>query len=89
MFIDMLPQRLRIKLIIYIFKNSYEKIPYLNQQSESFLGWICPLLKQNYIPIEQYIYYETDQTEEIFFLSKGTAGFVLPFKKNIVYLEIN
>ena len=46
-------------------------------------------MKWNYIPTEQYIYYETDQIVEIFFLIKGLAGFVLPFKKNIVYIEVN
>lgn len=45
-------------------------------------------MKQSFIPIEQYIYYETDQITEIYFLTKGNAGFVLPFKRNIVYIEI-
>ena len=73
---------------MYIFKENYENINFLNIQAESFLGWICPLMRQNFIPIEQYIYYETDEVQEIFFLSWGLAGFVLPFKKNIVYIEI-
>ena len=25
--------------------------------------------------------------EEVYFLTKGSAGFVLPFKQNIVYIE--
>ncbi len=49
---------------------------------------MCPLLKQCFIPIEQYIYYETDQITEVYFLTKGNAGFVLPLKQNIVYIEI-
>lgn len=44
-FIEKLPHRLKVKTIMYIFKNSYEKIPYLNMQTEAFLGWICPLLR--------------------------------------------
>jgi CRP-like cAMP-binding protein len=73
---------------MHLYKDSYESIHYLKLQSDSFIGWICPLLKQVFIPIEQYIYYETDQITEIYFLTKGNAGFVLPFKQNIVYIEI-
>lgn len=57
---DSLPFRLKIKTIMHLYKESYESIHYLRFQSDSFIGWICPLLKQVYIPIEQYIYYETD-----------------------------
>jgi hypothetical protein len=88
-FIEDLPHRLKVRTIMYIFRENYEKITFLKSQPESFLGWICPLLKHNFIPIEQHIYYETDEIEEIFFLCKGRAGFVLPFKQNIVYIEIN
>ena len=63
-----------------MYKESYENIPYLGGQSESFLAWICPLLKQVFIQADQYIYYETDCIEEIYFLVKGNPGFVLPFK---------
>jgi CRP-like cAMP-binding protein len=74
---------------MHLYRESYETIIYLKNQSDSFLAWICPLLKQLFIPLEQYIYYETDRVTEIYFLSTGTAGFVLPFKENIVYIEIN
>jgi hypothetical protein len=87
-FLEELPFRLKIKTIMHIYKESYENIYYLREQSDNFLGWICPLLKQAFIPIEQYIYYETDIIEEIYFLARGNAGFVLPFKQNIVYIEV-
>ena len=35
------------------------------------------------------MYYETDMVDEIYFLTSGTAGFTLPLKSNIVYIEIN
>ena len=87
-FLKDLPFRLRIRTIMYLYKPLYTAVTYLSKQGESFLGWVCPLLKQSFIPIEQYIYYETDQITEIYFLTKGNAGFVLPFKRNIVYIEI-
>lgn len=40
------------------------------------------------MPVEQYIYYESDNIENIFFLVKGSAGYVIPFKRNVVYIEI-
>lgn len=63
-------------------------MPYLNNQDENFLGWICPLLRQTFMPVEEYIYYESDSIENIFFLVKGSAGYVIPFKRNVVYIEI-
>ena len=39
--------------------------------------------------MDQYIYYETDLITEVYFLHAGTAGYVLPLKENIVYIEIN
>ena len=87
-FLDGLPFRLKLRTIMFLYKEHYQNITYLKTQSENFLGWICPLLKQVIVPEEQYIFYETDPIEEIYFLTKGNAGFVLPFKQNIVYIEI-
>lgn len=88
-FLEDLPFRLKCCTIMYLYKESYERIIYLKNQGESFLGWICPLLKQVVIPEDQYIYYETDLITEVYFLHAGTAGYVLPLKENIVYIEIN
>ena len=73
---------------MYLYSKQYSNIQFLKDQSDSFIGWVCPLLKQCYIPIEQYIYYETDNISEIYFLSIGRAGFVLPFKQNVLYIQI-
>ena len=87
-FLDDLPYRLRIKTVMHIYQELYECVPFLNTQSENFLGWICPHLKQAFMPIEQYVYYESDTIEDIFFMVKGSSGYVLPFKENVVYIEI-
>lgn len=34
------------------------------------------------------MYQESDQIEEIYFVVKGSAGYVIPFKGNIVYVYI-
>ena len=56
---------------MYIYSSKYECIDYLRDQSEQFLSWICPLLRQEYCPMDQYLYYETDQIVEIYFLTNG------------------
>lgn len=38
--------------------------------------------------MDQYLYYETDKITEIYFMTKGSAGFVLPLNTNIVYIDI-
>lgn len=73
---------------MYVYKGAYERIHYLNGQNENFLAWICPLLNQVFIPVDQYVYYESDQVYEIFFQTQGMSGFVLPFRHNIVYINI-
>lgn len=75
---------------MYLYKSAWDKVDFLKQmQSENFLAWICPLLTQVFIPMDMYVYYETDVINEVYFQTKGFAGFVLPFKQNIVYIEIN
>lgn len=88
-FLEDLPYRLKITTVMCIYQRVYTKVDYLNVQSENFLGWVCPLLKQEIIPVESYVYYETDIVNDIYFITKGSVGFVLPFKKNVVYIEIN
>ena len=36
-----------------------------------------------------HIYYETDLVDSIFFLCSGAGGFVIPFLRNVVYVEID
>ena len=70
-FLEDLPYRSMVKTIMYIYSSKYECIEYLRDQSEQFLSWICPLLRQEYCPMDQYLYYETDQIVEIYFLTNG------------------
>lgn len=87
-FLDDLPFRLKLRTILYIYKDLYSQIPFLNKQIDNFIAWIFPLLNQMFIPMDQYIYYETDQIVEIYFQTSGYSAFVLPFKQNIVYIDI-
>ena len=88
-FLDNLPFRLRMLTIMAMYKDYYENVIFLKAQPPNFLGWICPLLRQEIVPAEQYLYYETDPVTDIYFSFKGIIGFVLPFKENIIYIEIH
>ena len=54
-----------------------------------FKAWICPLLTPRFIPQDKYVYHDGDIAYHMYFLTKGSAGFVLPLKCNIIYVEIN
>ena len=60
----------------------------MQHKPHNFVTWICPLLKTISILQDRYVYYENDQIESMYFLVRGAAGFVLPFRVNIVYVEI-
>lgn len=67
-FLDDLPYRLRIRTTMYLYRDAYESVEFLkNEKSENFLAWICPLLTQIFIPMDQYVYYETDLIHEVYF----------------------
>lgn len=72
-----------------MYKDLYSKLLFLQDKSSSFLAWICPLFRPTVFGINQYIYFEGDEVNCIFFLKKGSCGFVLPKHKNAKYVDIN
>lgn len=76
-------------VVLKVYEKTYDQIHYLKNKPEIFLSWICPMLKASFHVADQYIYYETDMIDSIHFLTKGFAGYVLPIRKNIVFVEIN
>jgi hypothetical protein len=86
---EQLPHKLRVELSIYLYKDLYSKFYFLQDKSSSFLAWICPLFKPVISGINNYIYFEGDDINCIYFLKKGSCGFVLPKHLNIKYIDIN
>ena len=43
-FLNDLPIRLKIKTVMYIYKDAYNTILFLQDTCENFITWICPLL---------------------------------------------
>jgi hypothetical protein len=44
-FVDDLPQDLKIEVSLFIHEQTYKKIKFLLNRSDSFIAWICPLLR--------------------------------------------
>lgn len=84
---DDLPQGLKVEVALYIHEKTYQKIGFLNNRSDSFIAWVCPLLRP-YLNLEkQYIFFEGDDVPQIYFLMSGECGYVLPKHSNIKYIN--
>jgi len=83
-----LPHKLKLETSLYIHEHTYKKIDIFKGRSSAFIAWICPLLKPQPYPENQYIFFEGDDITNIYFLVKGKAGFVLPKYQNTTFIEI-
>ena len=45
LFIEELPQNLKVDTAIYIHSLTWNKIDFFKSRSDTFISWICPLLK--------------------------------------------
>ena len=87
-FVDDLPQNLKVEVSLFIHEQTYKKISFLKNRSDSFIAWVCPLLKP-YLNLEdQYIFFEGDDVHQVYFLMKGECGFVLPKHNDAKYIEL-
>lgn len=83
-----MPKNLAIEVSLYIHEGTYKKLDFLKGTSESFLAWICPLLRPEIISNSDYIYFEGDDVTCMYFMRHGECGFVLPRHSNIKYIDI-
>ena len=79
---------MQIILKARIHKSAFLEISYLQDKGDAFVAWLGPKLKPVYSNEGNYVYQEGDEAQEIFFLSRGIAGLVLPRYKNVVYVTI-
>ena len=85
---DELPHKLKIDLAMEIHKDIYQNVDFFKGKDRQFIFWAGPLLKPQLFSEQQYIFKEGDDIKEIYFLTNGTAGFVLPIFNNVVYIQI-
>lgn len=88
-FVSELPHKLKLEVSLYIHEETYKKINIFKKRSSAFIAWICPLLKPSEYPVEDYIFFEGDDVTNIYFLSSGKAGFVLPKYRNTTYIGVD
>ena len=87
-FVFDLPHKLKLEVSLFIHEHTYKKIDCFKGRSSAFIAWICPLLRPEQYPSNQYIFFEGDDITTLYFLIKGKAGFVLPKYKNTTFIEI-
>lgn len=54
----------------------------------SYIAWICPLFKQFILMEREYLYFEGDEINAMYFLKTGNCGYVLPKYENSKYIDI-
>ena len=59
-FVDELPQGLKVEVSLFIHEKTYRRIKFLQNRSDCFIAWICPILKPAMNLDNQYIYFEGD-----------------------------
>lgn len=88
-FIEALPNNLKDKVTMLIYSDNYKSITFLQHKPDAFINWLCPLFKPMFVREDQYVFYEEkDHFESMFFICRGQAAYVLPFRRNIVYVEL-
>lgn len=85
-FAELLPERLKIAINLYIHEERYKNIVYFQDKPNSFVSWICPLLIPGLYMEKSYIFQEGEKASCLYFLTKGESGFVLPAYQSTVYI---
>lgn len=89
-FIDILPSHLQQKLNKLIYSANYKVIGFLNFKPESFINWLCPLLKPCTIEADGFVYLEDEsQSQGMYFMTRGKAAYVLPLHEHVAYIRID
>lgn len=88
-FVQGLSKKMKRQLSLHIHEKTYKKLNLLRHSKPAFVTWICPLLKPREYPSNEYVYLENDDVLHIYFLFKGSCGFVLPKYNNATYIEIH
>ena len=61
-----------------VIESMNKKISFLKSKKKNFIAWICPNFKVRVTTPKEYVYYEGESIEDIFFLKSGSAHYVLP-----------
>jgi hypothetical protein len=68
---------------------SLDSVKLSEQQAVNFIVWVCPLLKPSLVMAETMLQTQGDRLNNICFLEKGTAAYVLPRYNDFAYMDVN
>jgi hypothetical protein len=72
-----------------IHDDVYKKIKVFKGRKPAFIAWICPKLKPAVYASTSLIFSDEEDVAEIYFLTKGKVGFVLPKFNNTCYIQVS
>lgn len=87
-FVEDLPIDLKTPLSIHIYETVYTRVEFLKDKDHRFISWICPMLKFRVAAPNEYIFYEGDRVNEIYFVKNGVCDYVLPRHTNTPYIRV-
>lgn len=73
---------------MHIYRDLYENVDFLKFKNKKFISWICPMLKTRVAAPREAIFYEGEEQQCVYFLTKGLAEYVLPQYNNQPYIKI-
>ena len=59
-FVDDLPQGLKVEVSLFIHEQTYKNLHFLRNRSDSFIAYLCHLLRPFLNLEKQYIFFEGD-----------------------------
>ena len=87
-FMDELPHELKLELADAIHRKLYATVIFFQKKEASFIAWITKVIVPLNVHNEEYIYKEGEEIDEIYFLVKGDASYVLPRFDNDPYMDV-
>ena len=82
-----LPRQLKYEVAIIMHQGAAKKIPFFIQKEPVFVSAVVPFLQNLFVEENEFIYKEGEYADEIYFITKGKASFVL--KNGEPYKQLN
>lgn len=70
-FVEELPHLLKVEVSKYLYEGTFKKLQFLQNKSDSFLAWVCPLFKANVVSENECVFVERDGIDNLYILQEG------------------
>lgn len=87
-YVEELPHKLKVEVSFFLHEDTYLTMRFLKDKQMSFIAWICPLLKPYVVNQNQYVFFEGEEINSMYFVKQGYCNFVLPKFDNAKYIHI-